>query len=113
MRNSFFCEACGAEVTERSESCPSCGRSFLGIRCPRCGKEGRADAFVRGCPDCGYMAQATESVNGKTGPTAGPRPARPEDRRRRSRAPWPASRYLILSALVIVAVLIILYYWLN
>ena len=107
MKNSFFCEACGAEVKGRSESCPSCGRSFLGIRCPRCGKEGSADEFIQGCPDCGYMADFKESVSGRTARPAGDRPER------RSRAPWPASRYLLLSALVLLAILIILYIWLS
>jgi len=102
-KGSFFCENCGAEVKAGAESCPSCGRSFLGVRCPRCGREGSAEDFDGGCPDCGYMAESGRTVES------------PPRRRRRivpNRPVWPASRYWILSALIAVAVGTLLYYWL-
>jgi len=102
MKNAFFCEACGAEVKGRSDTCPSCGRSFLGIRCPRCGKEGSADVFKGGCPDCGYLAESEED----TVPW-------PEKRHYRVKPDWPASRYWSLSALVVIGVGLILYFWLH
>lgn len=110
MKNAFFCEACGAEVKGRSESCPQCGRSFLGIRCPRCGKEGSAEEFLRGCPDCGYMADLKNTTGGSRRQSAG---NRPDPGKHRSHVPWPASRYLVLSALVVIAILVILYLWIN
>ncbi len=96
MKNAFYCEACGAGVKGHSDACPSCGRSFLGTRCPRCGKEGSADEFNNGCPDCGYMAESEEE--------AIPRQAKQD---------WPASLYWILSALVFIGVGLLLYLWLR
>jgi hypothetical protein len=55
MKARFFCESCGAEVRHSERVCPSCGKTFTAVRCPRCGFEGGAKQFVRGCPGCGYL----------------------------------------------------------
>ncbi len=109
MKKSFFCEACGAEVKGRSDACPSCGRSFLGVRCSRCGKEGSPEDFIRGCPDCGYMTEQ-KTAGRDSGGTPLPWP---EKRRYKKRPDWPTSRYWTLSALIVIAVALILYFWLR
>jgi predicted amidophosphoribosyltransferase len=58
----FFCEHCGAEVSLKADACPSCGRSFASIRCPKCGFTGDQNQFGNGCPDCGYSAKFDESL---------------------------------------------------
>ena len=55
MKARFFCESCGAEVRHSERVCPSCGKTFTAVRCPRCGFEGGAKQFARGCPGCGYL----------------------------------------------------------
>jgi predicted RNA-binding Zn-ribbon protein involved in translation (DUF1610 family) len=55
MKARFFCESCGAEVRHSERKCPSCGKTFTAVRCPRCGFEGGAKQFARGCPECGYL----------------------------------------------------------
>ena len=50
----FFCESCGNEVPRKSKFCPSCGKFFASVRCPKCGRCGTNDDFKNGCPDCGY-----------------------------------------------------------
>ena len=101
MPGSFFCEACGAEVKSGASECPSCGRRFLGVRCPRCGREGRSSEFSDGCPDCGYMTDGDQPVF----------PAETRSRKTRYRSEWPASRYWTLSALVILGIAVALFFW--
>lgn len=55
MKARFFCESCGAEVGHSEKVCPSCGKTFTAVKCPRCGFEGGAKQFGRGCPQCGYL----------------------------------------------------------
>lgn len=50
----FFCENCGHEVAEDAKVCRHCGKFFISVRCPKCGKVGSADIFKKGCPQCGY-----------------------------------------------------------
>jgi hypothetical protein len=50
----FFCDSCGIEVEREAKTCPSCGRYFTSVRCPRCGRTGPSSAFKEGCPGCGY-----------------------------------------------------------
>jgi predicted amidophosphoribosyltransferase len=58
----FFCEHCGAEVRRSADSCPSCGRSFASVRCPKCDFTGEANFFANGCPECGYSAHFDDSL---------------------------------------------------
>ena len=104
MKGSFFCEACGAVVNSRSDSCPSCGRSFMGVRCSKCGKEGSLQEFKGGCPECGYMSEVKP---------AGLLNSWPEKRHYRHGPDWPASRYWILSAMVFIGLGLIMYLWLR
>ncbi|MDR1894766.1 MAG: zinc ribbon domain-containing protein [Spirochaetales bacterium] len=58
MKNSqraFFCENCGGRVRASASTCPRCGASFAGVRCPGCGYRGQEKDFLRGCPSCGYQ----------------------------------------------------------
>lgn len=57
----FFCETCGHQVGAYEDECPHCGMPFYGVRCPRCGFNGKARQFVNGCPKCGYKASPTDS----------------------------------------------------
>lgn len=97
--NAFFCEACGAEVKPGAGSCPACGSRFTATRCPRCGREGRAREFTRGCPGCGYLGVATEQnfdvEEGYAAETPPKRPGRPV-------LDWPARRFWILTGLLVV-----------
>ena len=64
MKARFYCDSCGAEVRGRSAKCPSCGKTFAAVRCPRCGYEGPPADFVRGCRLCGYMSVNPEERKG-------------------------------------------------
>jgi predicted RNA-binding Zn-ribbon protein involved in translation (DUF1610 family) len=57
MKARFFCVHCGNEVPAGQGRCPHCGRIFTAARCPKCGFEGKAARFSRGCPSCGYLAE--------------------------------------------------------
>jgi uncharacterized membrane protein YvbJ len=109
MKGSFFCEACGAEVKGRSDSCPSCGRSFLGVRCPRCDNEGSAEEFKAGCPKCGYLTEQKTAGSEQHHPEV-PWPRKTASKRRPD---WPASRYWTLSILIVISVGLIFYFWLR
>ena len=50
----FFCESCGNEVPKNAKVCPTCGKFFAAVRCPKCGRTGSNDDFLNGCPTCGY-----------------------------------------------------------
>ena len=50
----FFCESCGSEVPRNSRTCPTCGKFFMSVRCPQCGRIGSNEDFKNGCPTCGY-----------------------------------------------------------
>ncbi|MFP4644862.1 MAG: hypothetical protein ACLFM0_10945 [Spirochaetales bacterium] len=54
-RARFFCENCHTEVRAKDKVCPSCGRFFGAVRCPRCSFTGEAKLFREGCPSCGYL----------------------------------------------------------
>ena len=58
----FFCESCGSEVPRQSKFCPTCGKFFASVRCPRCGKIGTNDDFKNGCPECGYAVDKGEAA---------------------------------------------------
>jgi uncharacterized membrane protein YvbJ len=61
MKTRYFCENCGNEVRAGAASCPSCGRAFTAVRCPKCGFEGTAAQFKNGCPACGYMVPVRDA----------------------------------------------------
>lgn len=50
----FFCENCETEVKPNAKFCSKCGKFFVSVRCPKCGKCGPQSIFVKGCPRCGY-----------------------------------------------------------
>lgn len=50
----FFCENCGSEVPENAKLCKKCGKFFISVRCPNCGKTGTSREFKDGCTQCGY-----------------------------------------------------------
>ncbi len=56
----FFCEYCGAEVQRNAKNCPSCGRRFGSVRCPKCEFTADESLFAQGCPNCGYSAKPGE-----------------------------------------------------
>lgn len=60
----FFCENCGAEVPENSKMCKNCGKFFISVRCPNCGRIGNSKEFKKGCPDCGYATGKDSSAAG-------------------------------------------------
>ena len=81
MKARFFCESCGAEVRHSERKCPSCGKTFTAVRCPRCGFEGGAKQFARGCPACGYLNVIPPEGEGADVPSvAQPRKTRPRVR---------------------------------
>jgi hypothetical protein len=55
MKARYFCESCGAEVLSSAKTCPSCGKTFTAVKCPRCGFEGVSRQFAKGCPACGFL----------------------------------------------------------
>lgn len=62
----FFCESCGSEVPRNARTCPTCGKFFASVRCPKCGKTGSTEDFKKGCPACGYAVHP-ENGNGRYG----------------------------------------------
>lgn len=60
----FFCESCGVEVNQNARVCTNCGKFFSSVRCPNCGKTGRTEEFIHGCPDCGYAVSGS-NINHK------------------------------------------------
>lgn len=59
----FFCESCGSEVPRNSKVCPTCGKFFASVRCPKCFATGTNDDFRNGCPRCGYAINP-DQMNG-------------------------------------------------
>ncbi len=55
MKLRFFCDLCSTEVPRNTIRCPTCGRYFTAIQCPRCKFRGEEKDFAQGCPKCGYM----------------------------------------------------------
>lgn len=62
----FFCENCGAEVPENAKLCKKCGKFFISVRCPNCGRTGTSREFKKGCPDCGYAMGKAGNSSAKT-----------------------------------------------
>jgi len=57
----FFCESCGAEVSQNARVCTNCGKFFSAVRCPHCGRVGKTEEFIHGCPECGYAVSPSQS----------------------------------------------------
>ncbi len=53
----FFCENCGKPVALKAPKCPSCGRLFDAVKCPKCSFTGKESLFSNGCPSCGYLSR--------------------------------------------------------
>lgn len=82
MKLRFFCDLCGTEVPRNTVRCPTCGRYFTAIQCPRCGFRGEEKDFAQGCPKCGYMKISRPG----TAPAQGEAAARGKRRRRKKAA---------------------------
>jgi hypothetical protein len=70
MKLRFFCDLCGTEVPRNTVRCPTCGRYFTAIQCPRCHFQGEEKDFDRGCPKCGYMKPRAAAGGTATGGAA-------------------------------------------
>jgi DNA-directed RNA polymerase subunit RPC12/RpoP len=81
MKLRYFCDLCGTEVPKNTVRCPSCGRYFTAIQCPRCGYRGEDRDFAQGCPQCGYMKISRPSGGTEGGPVR--RKSRRSEKRRR------------------------------
>lgn len=62
----FFCENCGSEVPEDAKLCKKCGKFFISVRCPNCGKSGTSREFKKGCPGCGYAVNKSGFAGAST-----------------------------------------------
>ena len=92
MKLRFFCDLCGTEVPRNTIRCPTCGRYFTAIQCPRCGFRGEEKDFFQGCPKCGYMKIHRAGGSAKAGSSGrGDRAAKKRTSRRQKKA-IPASR---------------------
>jgi uncharacterized membrane protein YvbJ len=106
----FFCDNCGAEVSDNNRACPNCGRYFTSVRCPACNFSGEEELFGNGCPVCGYSESGGRKNPVKTAvlkkQKKQKRPAPP------AVEPLPAPVY-IGSILALIAVMAILAYLLT
>ena len=94
MKLRFFCDLCGTEVPRNTIRCPTCGRYFTAIQCPRCGFRGEEKDFAQGCPKCGYMKisrPGTAPGQGAAAPAQGEPAAGGRRRRRKKAAAAPAA----------------------
>ncbi|MDC7221896.1 MAG: zinc-ribbon domain-containing protein [Spirochaetales bacterium] len=67
MSRSFYCNHCGKKVSQNALKCPSCGRYFGAVVCPRCSYSGDEKEFDAGCPSCGYLGdrEAVHPLDGE------------------------------------------------
>ncbi len=65
MARSFYCNHCGKKVARNAVKCPSCGRYFGAVLCPRCGYSGEESEFAGGCPACGYLEDRADPSPGR------------------------------------------------
>jgi hypothetical protein len=54
----FTCDFCQTPVDLYADRCPSCGKRFEAVRCPRCDHQGQPGTFRNGCPNCGYLSMS-------------------------------------------------------
>lgn len=107
----FFCDGCGREVDASDERCPSCGKFFASIRCPKCGFTGDQGVFLSGCPVCGYSApkDGQDYKNKKTGLGQTERGFAGGEVSS-ANAPLPQWLYILVCALVILTLTILLFH---
>ena len=67
MARNFYCNHCGKKVARNAAKCPSCGRYFGAILCPKCGYSGSEGEFSGGCPSCGYLGDRAEPAPARGG----------------------------------------------
>lgn len=104
----FFCANCQKPVPPGADSCPYCGLSFAGVRCPACGHQGSEKDFLEGCPACGYLSdklKQTKTVTGSAGALSG----KARKKRRPGLPGWFIRAATVLLFLLLLAGLIILY----
>ncbi|MGL4987194.1 MAG: double zinc ribbon domain-containing protein [Treponemataceae bacterium] len=56
MVKKFSCDFCQTEVPLDAVICPTCGRSFSAIKCPKCNYKGSSAEFNNGCPKCRFKS---------------------------------------------------------
>lgn len=100
MKAHFYCDNCGKEVSLSRGKCPSCGQSFIAVRCPECGFEDRPHLFKNGCPICGYLSPQPKT-NGIPVAEKKPTPTIP---------PWV---FKVLGVVLAVAILVLLIIFLK
>ncbi|MCR5699755.1 MAG: zinc ribbon domain-containing protein [Treponemataceae bacterium] len=61
----FVCENCQTVVDANAKFCPTCGKFFAAVKCPKCGKVGTTYQFKDGCPQCGYSEPKTTDSSEK------------------------------------------------
>ncbi|MDD7417486.1 MAG: zinc ribbon domain-containing protein [Treponemataceae bacterium] len=59
----FVCENCQTIVDANAKFCPTCGKFFAAVKCPKCGKVGTTYQFKDGCPQCGYSEKKGSSAD--------------------------------------------------
>jgi ssDNA-binding Zn-finger/Zn-ribbon topoisomerase 1 len=90
----FFCDNCGVQVKRDAVVCPSCGRFFSSVRCPKCGYTAKASRFLYGCPKCGYAPAKSDGASSRPAPQA----------KAKTAAPPSVWAYIITACVVIAAV---------
>ena len=73
----FRCDNCGHHVPLKHNACPSCGKVFTSVVCPKCHFEDEAHLFTNGCPDCGYQGHEGGSGSRPRGADTPPRKGLP------------------------------------
>jgi uncharacterized membrane protein YvbJ len=106
----FYCDSCGAEVSQDALACPKCGRKFASIRCPACGFSGEEDLFDDGCPKCGYQVLPGKGRHKNKKIASVSRRGRKASGASTSRDALPVWAYFLTLAFFIFALLFLLFY---
>jgi uncharacterized membrane protein YvbJ len=106
----FYCDSCGAEVSQDALACPKCGRKFASIRCPACGFSGEEDLFSDGCPKCGYQVLPGKSRRKNKRTASVSRRGGKASRVSASGGALPVWAYLLTIAFFILALSFLLFY---
>ncbi len=110
MKAHYFCESCGSEVKAGAKVCPSCGKVFVAVRCPKCGFEGGERDFANGCPSCGYLDAIPRpgSVRTPAAPRSPRQTAARHGAQRRPSSGLPAWAWRVILAVLAVAAVVLL-----